>query len=173
MAAGQTYTSIASQTLSSAAASVTFSSISGAYTDLILIANVYGSANDVGFSVTFNSDTGANYSNTSILSRGNAVETNRASGVNKIVLYGYNYGSGSTNNIFSPVVFSLMNYSNATTYKTILGRSFCQRNDGSGETYAKVGLWRNTAAITSMNLFLDSGNIEINSTFSLYGILAA
>jgi hypothetical protein len=36
MAAGNTYTPLATQTLGSAAASVTFSSISGAYTDLVV-----------------------------------------------------------------------------------------------------------------------------------------
>jgi hypothetical protein len=40
MAAGNTYTPLATQTLGSAAASVTFSSISGAYTDLVLVLNI-------------------------------------------------------------------------------------------------------------------------------------
>jgi hypothetical protein len=38
MAAGNTYVAIAEQTLGTAAASVTFSSISGAYTDLVIVA---------------------------------------------------------------------------------------------------------------------------------------
>ena len=39
MAAGNTYVALATQTLGSATATVTFSSISGAYTDLVLVYN--------------------------------------------------------------------------------------------------------------------------------------
>ena len=37
MAAGNTYVALATQTVASATASVTFSSISGAYTDLVIV----------------------------------------------------------------------------------------------------------------------------------------
>ena len=39
MAAGSTYTPLATNTLSSSSASITFSSISGSYTDLVLVMN--------------------------------------------------------------------------------------------------------------------------------------
>jgi hypothetical protein len=44
MAAGNTYVAIAEQTLGTAAASVTFSSISGAYTDLVFVVNPMGAS---------------------------------------------------------------------------------------------------------------------------------
>ena len=172
MAAGATYVSIASETLSSAASSVTFSSISGAYTDLVLVGSVIGSTNDQGLRVTVNGDTTSGfYSSTTISGGSSAIASNRTSNANLIYLLGYNYGVNTTYGV--PFIFSFMNYSNTTTNKTILGRSLAIRNDGGGETYAKVGLWRNTAAITSMVFTLDSGNIASSSTFSLYGIAAA
>ena len=62
MAAGSTYTPIATTTLGSAASSVTFSSISGSYTDLILITNPSSATTDQSIYVQFNADTGTNYS---------------------------------------------------------------------------------------------------------------
>jgi hypothetical protein len=62
-----------------------------------------------------------------------------------------------------------MNYANTTTYKTVLSRA----NNSAAGTEAIVGLWRSSAAITSMTVLSETGNIAIGSTFSLYGILAA
>ena len=168
-----TYEKIATYTAPSAQASYTFTPIGGTYTDLRLIGSVYGTANDVGLKMQFNSDTGSNYSGTILLGTGSTATSARQTNITFINLYGYNYGSGSTNNIYSPVDCSIMNYSNSTTYKTTLTRSWDQRNEGQGELYANVGLWRNTAAITSITLALTSGNIATGSTFTLYGIKAA
>ena len=62
-----------------------------------------------------------------------------------------------------------MNYSNATTYKTVITRA----SNANNGVDAVVGLWRNTAAITSINVFLGTGNLDTGSTFTLYGIKAA
>ena len=64
-----------------------------------------------------------------------------------------------------------MNYSNSTTYKTVISRG------GNAATWVttNVGLWRNTAAITSVKVFASdaSSNMNSGSTFTLYGIAAA
>jgi hypothetical protein len=60
-----------------------------------------------------------------------------------------------------------MNYSNSTTYKTILGRS----NAATSGTSAAVGLWRSTSAINSIEI--GTVSFTAGSTFSLYGIAAA
>jgi hypothetical protein len=62
-----------------------------------------------------------------------------------------------------------MNYSNATTYKTWLSRA----NRPSAGLDAIVGLWRSTAAITSITLSVISDTYSVGSTFSLYGIANA
>jgi hypothetical protein len=56
MAAGNTYTQIASTTLGTAAASVTFSSIAGTYTDLILIVAGKDVTSYAGAQLQFNGD---------------------------------------------------------------------------------------------------------------------
>jgi hypothetical protein len=44
---------------------------------------------------------------------------------------------------------------------------------GSRYTVAEVGLWRNTSAITEIDLKFVTGNLVAGSTFTLYGIKAA
>ena len=69
-------------------------------------------------------------------------------------------------------ILQLMNYSNTTTYKTILSRT----NAAANGVDATVGLWRSTSAITSIEIGKNSGmsgTFQIGSTFTLYGIKAA
>jgi hypothetical protein len=161
MAAGNTYVALATQTLGSAAASVTFSSISGAYTDLILVFNGTESANQyVAFQV--NSDTGSNYSFTRLYGDGTSAYSSRGSSTT----FG-RLGIGDPTNR-TLTITHFMNYSNATTYKTVLSRS---NADFVG---AVVNLWRSTAAITSITaLTTTADTFSVGSTFTLYGIAAA
>jgi len=155
-----TYTPIATTTLGSAASSVTFSTISGSYTDLILIFNGKGgTSGNVTFQ--FNSDTGTNYSATIIYGDGSSAGSVRVSNQSSM-----NIGSVGTD--WTTNTFSIMNYANATTYKTALGRY--SRPDEVG---AKVGLWRSTSAITSIVVGKSSGTFDTGSTFTLYGVKSA
>lgn len=164
MAAGNTYTPIATTTLSSAAPSYTFSSISGSYTDLVLVAAVQNTANtgdEVAFQV--NGDTTTNYSRTRLYGNGTAAASGRATSVSKGAL-----GINSTTD-FSVITAHFQNYSNSTTYKTVISRG---SSSGFASMYAS--LWRSTSAITSITILPDSGTtFTTGTTLSLYGILAA
>jgi len=47
-------------------------------------------------------------------------------------------------------------------------------NNAATETKAVVGLWRNTAAITSMDCGTGGANtFQVGTTFTLYGIASA
>lgn len=164
MAAAQTYEPIATTTLSSLASTVTFNSFSG-YTDLRLIINATnaGGANYNCF-IKFNSDSGSNYSGTWINGSGTAASSGRDSNATYARL---GYTNTST---LSVLIVDIMNYSNSSTYKTYL----CRANDPAYLVWEIVGLWRNTAAITSITLYNEgSANFNIGSTFTLYGIKAA
>jgi hypothetical protein len=72
-----TYEPIATTTLGSAAADVTFTSISGTYTDLVLVAvTQIGSSGDY-LGVQFNSDTGTNYSRTRLSGNGTSASSDK------------------------------------------------------------------------------------------------
>lgn len=164
-----TYEPIATTTLSSATNTVTFSSISGAYTDLVLIANVRkgGDAGEAMF-VRFNGDTGSNYSYTWLSGNGSAANSYRASNDVRLQWYGQN----TTASIFTINILNIQDYSNSTTYKTIIGRNAT----ANLQSNANVGLWRSTSAITSITLTPDlylSPNFEIGCSFTLYGIKEA
>ena len=76
MAAGSTYTPIATQTLSSGQSSITFSSISSAYTDLVLIAAIKGTST-IYRQLTVNGDNGSNYSMTDLFGDGSSAGSGR------------------------------------------------------------------------------------------------
>ena len=161
MAAGSTYTPLATVTASgSGLTQLIMSSIPSTYTDLILVGNIGTTFVGVNGYLQFNGDTGTNYSWTRILGDGSAASSSRTATTN-----GINYLTNS----YNAIICHIQNYSNSTTYKTALVRS----NNPSNYVTAAVGLWRNTAAITSITVDMDSNYIPAGSTFTLYGIAAA
>lgn len=161
-----TYEPLATTTLGSAAASVTFSSISGSYTDLVLVSNLYGNGGAANVLVRFNSDTGSNYSSTTITGNGSAASSFRNTSTDSIFMI--NSGS-SLNGAWGTFIMSVNNYSNATTYKTALARFGAAGN----EVTSTIGLWRNTSAINAIEIRTSSNTYLAGSTFTLYGIKAA
>lgn len=157
-----TYVPIATTTASGSVSTITFSSISSSYTDLILVVQGTTSTADE-WGLRVNSDTGTNYSTTWLQGNGSIAQSSRYS--NKTFgLIGY------MRNTISSAIIQLQNYSNTTTYKTILSREA----DGTDGTWANVTLWRSTSAINSITLYaLNNYNYSNSTTFTLYGIKAA
>jgi hypothetical protein len=167
MAAGATYTQIATTTLGSAQSSVTFSSISGSYTDLVLVANTATNTSSNYYLIQFNSDTGSNYSSTHLRGTGSAASSTSYS--NQTSIFTSIGSTISTTKLASIMTAHIMNYSNTTTYKTILSRD----NNAGTEVDTTVALWRSTSAITSIKISIGANNFDTDSTFTLYGITAA
>lgn len=172
MAAGNTYVALATQTLGSAAASVTFSSISSGYTDLVLICNAKNdTASNQRLQLNFNGDYAFSYSYTRLYGSGTAAISDRFSAESVIDL-GFFGGTNTTGYLQS--ITNIQNYSNATTFKSVLNRWNSQAGaSGAQYTAAVIGLWRNTSTINTLALSFASANIAAGSTFSLYGIAAA
>lgn len=163
-----TYSPIATTTLGSASATVTFSSIPSTYTDLILICSMTATAT-LDTRVNFNSDTGTNYSATRLMGDGTSATSNRSTNRGWIDL---NYVGGVGTTAPTTSILQLNNYSNSTTYKTTLLRA----NEMSGTyqgTEAIVGLWRSTAAINRLDITTSTSTFATGSTFTLYGIKSA
>jgi hypothetical protein len=156
-----TYEPIATQTLGSAAATVTFSSIAGTYTDLVLVTSFTSGNNDE--KLQFNGDTGSNYSWTRLWGDGSTANSSRSSNTTFIRSIG-----GDLTTQQNTIIY-IQNYSNSTTHKTTLSRG----TNPSVLTMAVVGLWRNTAAITSITYSTSANTFATGSTFTLYGIKSA
>ena len=163
-----TYTPIASVTLSSAQSSVTFSGIPQTYTDLVLVSTSTTSLANRDYNLRLNSDSGSNYSFIVLAGNGSAASSARGTNTSNTGLY---IVSGTSTTIPGTVISHIQNYSNTTTYKTILQRG----NESGGEVCVGVSLWRSTAAVTSITISASTGSANFNSgsTFTLYGVKAA
>jgi hypothetical protein len=161
-----TYEPIATTTLGSTSSNVSFTSISGSYTDLRLVIAVGNSSAGNVVRMRVNSDTGSNYSRTELAGNGSSASSTRASNQTQFNLDGKSNSSTTPTEL---ITVDLLNYSNTTTYKTILNRA----NNAAYATEAMVQLWRSTSAITQIDIFPNASTFVVGSTFTLYGIKAA
>ena len=161
-----TYEPIASANGTGSSSTISFTSIPGTYTDLVVIARGrISSGNDA--ILQFNTDTGNNYSTTILYGTGTAAGSYRETSQSRILADFYGYPADNNNHIG---IYHIMNYANTTTNKTVL----CRSNNAAIGVDVTVGLWRSTSAITSVQI-KNTGNLNWNaeSTFALYGIKSA
>lgn len=163
-----TYTPLATITLSSSASSVTFSNINQSFRDLVLVISARSTASGAGdnLGVYFNSNT-ANYSTVRMYGTGSATGSNTAPTSARIAQIAVPAASTSELGV---ATLQVMDYSATDKHTTVLVRS----NNSSDQVHAAAGRWGNTAAITSIvcDLYATSANFVAGSTFSLYGIAA-
>jgi hypothetical protein len=164
-----TYTLIASNTLSSSAASVTFSSIPGTYTDLVLKVSARDSADTPvsALSIRFNSDTATNYSLTRLDGDGSAASSGRTSNstaIGQALIEPSTY----TANTFGSFELYIPSYT-ASQNKPSGFFGVSETNATAAEIRAAAFLWRNTAAISTIAMTAPN-NFVSGSSFFLYGI---
>ena len=169
-----TYEKIQSTTLGSAATNITFSSIPATYTDLRIDASLTGTGtgySDSPSRIRFNSDTGSNYSYTYVRGDGSTAFSTR--GTNASYAFGYQSGSisGSQPTFYTCDIFS---YAGSTNKTCLVSTGVDMNGVYGGYVYRIVNLWRNTSAITSIELSTPNGdNLAVGSTATIYGILKA
>jgi hypothetical protein len=163
-----TYEPIATNTLGSAASSITFSSISSAYTDLRVVLTGTTASQAFPF-LRFNTDTGNNYSGTYLDGSGSAASSLRDTNISGIYIAGANGDFRNTQ--VATAQIDIFSYAGSTN-KTALSAFSGDRN-GAGFVVRTVGLWRSTSAITSVVLSGNGVNWSIGTTATLYGILKA
>ena len=164
-----TYVALDKVTVGTATPSITFTGISGAYTDLVLVAScqMTGGGGASALQMQFNSDTSSNYSHTIISGNGSTASSFRDTNQSAVAVGIATDASGQV----ATNIIQIMNYANSTTYKTILSRY----GIAGDRVRAAVGLWRATpAAVTSLTIINNGGtNFSVGSTFSLYGVAAS
>lgn len=158
-----TYTPLANITLGSSAASVTFSSISQAYRDLVLVVRPIAASSGDNIHYRVNSST-SGYSWITAYGDGSSTGSG-AVGSDDSFRFRWAYLSTSPTNF----VTSFMDYSATDKHKTILGRG-----DSSGYASEMIAArWANTSAITSIYIYQENGtNFASGTTMALYGIAA-
>jgi hypothetical protein len=163
----KTYEPIQTQTLGTATATVTFSSIPQTYTDLVLVLSARITTGTSYHTLQFNSDSATNYSRTNLSGNGTTASSSRYTSETSIFPSIHPLPTAAST--FDINITNIMNYSNSTTYKTILSRG---NVTGTGVDL-NVSLWRSTAAITNITVTSFASTYTAGSTFTLYGIKAA
>lgn len=163
-----TYKLIASNVLGSSAASVTFSSIPSTYTDLVLriSTRVDFATLDSNVLIRFNGDTASNYSTTWLYGNGASALSGRSS-TTRIIGASMTEGTSATSNTFATAEIYIPSYT-VSQNKPIAMDSATENNATTAYRAVDAALWRNTAAITSIEL--DGTNFVSGSSFYLYGI---
>ncbi len=123
--------------------------------------------------MTFNSDTGANYSHHNL--RGNGSTASAGGGANQNYIY-FDVSAGtSVSNFFGVAVTDVLDYANTNKYKTTRALTGCDTNGAVSGEFGRVALqsgsWRSTSAITSITIVPFTGT-QFNqySSFALYGV---
>jgi hypothetical protein len=160
-----TYTLIEAKTLGSNVASVTYSSIPSTFTDLTLLASVRSTRaytiDDL--VIQFNSSSGS-HSCKILYGTGASTFSGSTSDIRASAA-----ANNETSNVYSNTNFYIPNYTSAN-YKSVSADSVNENNATEAWATLTAGLWSSTAAITSITLFANNGNLMAGSTFYLYGI---
>ena len=161
-----TYTLINETVLGSTATSVTFSSVPQTYKNLVLefTGNIDGSAYP---RIFFNSVSTSTYSSTNVIGYGSGTYTANLQNNAGAIIGGYfNYWPNSTTVVATNTV-NIFSYTDTNIYKSFISRDSAT----SCDVAAYAGLWRSTAAITSVAVSMGSVNFRAGSTFRLYGLV--
>ena len=162
-----TYEPITTTTLGSATNTITFSSISSAYTDLRISAVISLASDRI--SLGFNSDVPfgtSNYDFTYYEGNGGSVST-----VNRTNWNGIEPASNWSASYPAFITFDIFSY-NSSAYKTVLATASTNQIT-SGVIRNTVGVWRSTSAINSITIKSVTGNMSAGSIVTLYGIKSA
>lgn len=160
-----TYTPLANVTLTGPASTVTFSSISQSYRDLILVVNVFANATPT---IKFNGNSGADYRICGMAGKSGGVKAGYQA-TSTSFQPGYYEAPDSTKPTI--ITMHILDYSTSYGFKPVL----MMDSDGAADADGGVSLWGgswkvSTNAITSIS-FQDV-NFDANASFALYGVSA-
>jgi len=167
------YELISTTVLGSSASSVTFSSlntVAAAYKHLqIRWTAIETSGGDVdSLYMRFNGDTAANYAYHR-LSGINSSISSAAGSSTSLPYIGFTTGLGYASYKFASGIIDISDFASTSKTKTSRALSGAVGTTDKGVSMHS-SLWNNTAAITSITINSGTGNIDVNSRFSLYGL---
>jgi hypothetical protein len=165
-------TKIAESTLGSAGA-IQFAAIPGTYRSLMLVIEAR-SASAVGADncfIRFNGDSGSNYDN-ELLTASAATPASAELLAASRTLLGQIPGTTAAAGSVGSVSCIIPDYAGTTWQKTLTATGANALGTSSGDIRAvqSAGRWRNTAAITQIDIAADGGNLITGSRATLYGL---
>lgn len=161
-----TYTPLANITLSSSASSVTFSSISQAYRDLVLVTDIV-LASGVDYLQLRMNGISTNGSYSQVFAEGNGSSTSSSSPVTNNCLFDSYSNQILSSSTRSAHIWQILDYAQTDKHKPTLVRA----NNSGVAVSMGAGRFVSTNAITSLALNTNSGfQFAAGSTFALYGV---
>jgi hypothetical protein len=153
-----TYTPIASVTLSATASEVVFSGLPQTFRDLILVVDGTGTGT-MTFGVQFNGDTASNYSYVEMT--GDTTANSSAGSLSQALV-------GRFTTTQSVSIGQVMDYAQTNKHKTVLARG----GPANELVRASASRWANTAAVTAIRVVPLSNSFASGTTMSIYGVIA-
>jgi hypothetical protein len=156
---------------SGGASSITFNSIPQTFTDLkitISIRTTFNGSNDYTYAYRFNGNSAGIYSHRTLKGNGSSAVSINASGIT----YGFTgwiNDASTTSNTFTSSEIYIPNYTNSN-FKSQIVDTVTENNATLAYQTLHAGLWSNTAAINSVEIFVFGQTIQQHSSVSLYGI---
>jgi hypothetical protein len=159
---------LATVTLTSGAASISFTNIPADYTHLQIRANCLTTGQET-LMMYYNADsTGANYRDHQAGSNQSSVFSFSNAGVNT-----YGAGIGLVSQTYGALnIIDILDYANTSKNKVARSLWGADRNN-SGSTGIFSNLWMSQVAINSITLSVTTYPFQANSSFALYGIKVA
>jgi len=118
--------------------------------------------------ITFNGDTGANYSYHLVQGAGASAYAEGSGSTNSIKIWPN--GNATSSSYPNLAIVDVLDYKNISKNKTARILNGFDQN-GSGIISLNSGGWYNTSAITSITLAPNTGSFAQYSSFALYGVL--
>jgi hypothetical protein len=157
------YDSLATISVATAVASVTFAGIPSGYKTLELRSTARSTGNGDAL-VTLNGTSAVRRHVLYGPGSGNAIAGSATDGYVLTTT-----GSGATASNFGPNILQIIDYSNTNKSKSIRSVGGAD-NNGSGNVVFTAGLWTTTNALNSITLTAATGNWDVYTHFALYGI---
>lgn len=156
-------------------ATITFSSIPQTYKSLqirTMLRNNDTQTVQTPLYITFNSDTGTNYTYHRLLANGTSVSASGGTAFTSALINSAGAGGSTLANTHGTSLIDIIDYASTSKYKTL--RYFAGVNDNSTSTSFGIALgsslWLNTNAITSITVTVDNA-FSSTSTVALYGMV--
>jgi hypothetical protein len=148
------------------AANITFSSIPGTYTDLVVVYSGRSSGNDTDFQIRFNGST-TGYTVRYLAGSGSSAYSGNLTAYSLTAQVSW---SATTANTFGSTIITIPNYAGSTN-KSWSADSVSENNASTAYQTLYAGVWANTSAITSITLQdIGADNHAQYSTAYLYGL---
>jgi hypothetical protein len=173
------FTVIDHEELTGAAATWTSATIPSSYDHLYLTISARGALAGSNWyeyvDVQLNGDTGTNYSSTGVYGQASAGSwrTSGADGLDRVLLIN---ADGSTADTFGNASIWIPNYANTANFKQVVTKFVTEGatdTNGHWTLGMGAGLWQSTAAITSITIDPQNGDLMQYSSFTLYGVTGA